>query len=923
MEVSKSVAALWAKKSSTDTQQYWLPLISHLIDARNTINWLFNHWLSDGQRQLLMGTLSEEQTQQLVKFVGFVHDLGKATPAFQMKQSYDRDADLDEQLKARLTHGGFLKLNDLCLASAKQSPHARAGEAILENFGVPASIGAIIGGHHGKPESSQPYGQLQDYTANYFQSDNQSELQQPWKQVHRELFEYGLASSGYQEVTEIPDIQQPQAVILEGLLIMADWLASSEYLDQDQTIPLFPLISLDQSWQDIDPTARFQQAINAWDLGGEWHPQQLSSADPYKERWGFSARPVQRTMTAAIQDTLDPGMVIVEAPMGLGKTEIALVAAEQLAFQTGRDGLFMGLPTQATTNAMFDRVTEWLAFLAQSQGEDFPIKLMHGKAQFNQTYRQLPNAANIYATENDIEDEKENETGAVVVNSWFSGKKSILTKFTVGTIDHLLLMGLKQKHLFLRHLGLSGKVVVIDEVHAYDAYMGQYLRKALSWLGAYHVPVVILSATLPKDKRNALIKAYLRGKYGSKFKKQLQAPTDWENAQAYPLLSIVDGCQIKQITEFPGKSDQQPMGITVQRIDSEDADLIAQVVDKISDGGVAGIIVNTVKRAQQLAQLVPHDVKLMVLHSAFLATDRAWQEQALQAAIGKNGTRPERLIVIGTQVLEQSLDIDFDVLYTDIAPMDLVLQRIGRLHRHQIERPVALQTPQVFLMGIQAGHEYGDGNEAVYGKYLLMKTDAFMPNQLTLPTDISPLVQWVYDPTTDGDIDGIAAAREKSDADLEREKQKAGVFQIKNPNLRAGATIHDWLGRSLGNVDTDEQKANAAVRDIKETLEVILVQRTSAGNCLLDGRRLENVAPQEIAQQVIRLPAAITPDINQAIQDLETLTGLYFGDWQTSTWLKGALALPMDEALTTTFAGWRLAYTAKLGLSYVKDDDGG
>ncbi|AVK64112.1 CRISPR-associated helicase/endonuclease Cas3 [Lactobacillus sp. CBA3606] len=915
MKPSKQAGALWAKKQSKDGQQAWLPLIVHLIDTKNTINWLFNHWLSASQRQLLQGTLSEAEAQQLVELVGFIHDIGKATPAFQTKQSYDRDDELDDQLKAQLAYSGFLDLDKLCLASPNKSLHARAGEVIVDELGLPTAIGAVIGGHHGKPESSRPFEQLAAYTANYFQSDNDPELQAPWRQVQKDLLDLGLASAGYHSATEVPTIKQPQAVILEGLLIMADWLASSEYLDYEQTVPLFPLIALDQSWQSINLTTRFQAAISAWNLSDEWDPQRVQLEHAYQQRWGYEPRPVQKVMTAAIGALTDPGMVIVEAPMGLGKTEIALIAAEELAYRTGSDGVFIGLPTQATTNAMFERVDDWVSFLAHQQDKNLAIKLMHSKSQFNQTYRELPHAANIYMAEDDA--------GAVVVNDWFAGKKSILTKFTVGTIDNLLLMGLKQKHLFLRHLGFSGKVVIIDEVHAYDVYMDQYLYKAISWLGAYHVPIVILSATLPKAKRKALLEAYLIGKYGRKYKKQLVAPANWAETQAYPLLSLLDGCEIKQVEDFPGQSDQPPMKVQVKQLTGSDEELMSQVAAKIAAGGVAGVIVNTVKRAQTLAQLVPADIKLMVLHSAFLATDRTAQETALQAAIGKQGDRPTKLIVIGTQVLEQSLDIDFDVLYTDIAPMDLILQRIGRLHRHQIKRPQALQAPQVFIMGIQDQNDYGAGNEAVYGKYLLMKTAHFLKSTLTLPTDISPLVQQVYDPQTDGEVADLEAAKQKFDTDLAQERKKAKVFQIANPDLSTEATIHDWLGRDLGRVDQDEQKANAAVRDIKETLEVILVQQTSAGKFLLDGRPLASVSEQVIAQQVIRLPNAVTPRIDQAIQALETLTSHYFLGWQNSIWLKGALVLPLDQNLATDFEGWHLSYTATQGLSYIKEDEHG
>ncbi len=858
---------------------------------------------------------SEEEVQKLVKLLGFIHDLGKATPAFQTKLAYGGDRSLDDELLESLTQNGFAKLSDLDLALAKKSPHAIAGEAILEELGVPETVAAIVGGHHGKPASKKPRRQIKDFTANYWQKDHDVTLQKPWQDVQKELLNYGLRLAGYETVRDIPEVSQPVAVILEGLLIMADWLASSEYLDSTNQTPLFPLIRLDQSWRDIDLTARFEQAITNWNFGGEWDPQPVTDADPYKARWGFEARPVQAAITKAVGQTVDPGMVIIEAPMGLGKTESALISAEQLAAVTGSDGVFIGLPSQATANAMFERVTTWLDLLAESQGENFSEMLAHSKSQYNQTYQNLPNGDNIYETDD--------KPGAVAVNTWFSGKKSILTKFVTGTIDNLLLMGLKQKHLFLRHLGFGNKVVIIDEAHAYDVFMSDYLYKAINWLGAYHVPVVILSATLPKDKRNRLLTAYLKGKYGRKYKKEIKAETGWRETEAYPLLSILDGSEIKQISQFSGHTDQDPVTLKVQRLNVDDEELIKAVTAKISAGGIAGMIVNTVKRAQSLAKLVPADIKLMILHSAFLAPDRSIQETELQKLIGKNGKRPERLIVIGTQVLEQSLDIDFDVLYTDIAPMDLILQRAGRLHRHNISRPQALKQPQLFITGINGPGDYGDANEAIYEKYLLLKTDHYLKDTIRIPSDISMLVQEVYDQKTDDDVPGITDAQVKFERDMKDAQRKSRAYQVEEPKYREGATIHGWLDRDQGNVDQNDQRVNAAVRDIRETLEVVLVQQTASGRQLLDGRALNQVSHKEIAQQVVRLPTAVTPNIAQAIEDLETITSDHFSKWQQSIWLRGALVLLLDADQTAILENWQLTYSSKFGLSYSKEDDHG
>nr|WP_034989262.1 CRISPR-associated helicase/endonuclease Cas3 [Liquorilactobacillus sucicola] len=922
MSLSRQVTTLWAKKRSKEGEHYWLPLIAHLLDTQNTINWLFNHWFSEGQRQLLAQRSSEENIEKLVKFLGFIHDIGKATPVFQVKRSFDGDSELDIELLEKLVKNGFTGLDELILAAPQESQHARAGEAILDREGVPESITAIIGAHHGKPEESPQDKQIATYTANYLQRDvgksfADKKIQENWEQVQKTLFKYGLNLSGYESVDEIPDINQPEAVLLEGLLIMADWLASSEYLGNETAVPLFPLISIDQTFVELDMKKRFRSAMMAWYQTGEWVPDQIDTKDdPYRKYWGFDARPVQQIMTKAIADTNDPGVVIIEAPMGLGKTEIALLAAEQLAFKTGQDGLFMGLPTQATTNAMFARVEDWLEVLAKMQDENFAIKLMHGKAEFNEDYRQIPNASNI------------DDEGAVVINNWFSGKKSILTKFTVGTIDNLLLMGLKQKHLFLRHLGFSDKVVIIDEVHAYDSYMNQYLYKAIEWLGAYHVPLVILSATLPKLKRNALLKAYYKGKYGKHFKKNVIAPIGWQNQRAYPLLSILDDKEIKQITDFNDQNNQKSVELQVKRLQVADTEVIQIVLQRIRGGGIAGIIVNTVKHAQVLAKLVPDDVRLMVLHSAFLATDRVLLEKTLERTIGKNADRPHKMIVIGTQILEQSLDIDFDVLFTDVAPMDLLLQRAGRLHRHRIKRPRMLKQPRLYVMGINEFGDYGSGNESIYEKYLLMKTDHFLSDKIQLPNDISSLVQNVYDNNTDREVEQLTEARDKFDTDLQREEKKAEVFQINDPNLAVSAmdddmTIHGWLSRGQNHVDTDERKAAAAVRDIQETLEVILIQHLETGDFLMDGQNLRECSPIKIAQQVVQIPAAITPNykIDQVISQLETQTSHYFSDWQDSCWLRGALALILDKNFSGELNGWKLHYSPILGLSYEKEDE--
>ena len=905
-QLSHKALSLWAKKENDDGQELWLPLVAHLIDTKNVINWLYHHWLNESQMLMLQQNLSEEQTVHLIKFIGFFHDIGKATPAFQTKPSYNRDQNLDDELMEKLVRSGFDGLEEFEPAMRNASPHALAGEAILERLGLDESVGAIIGAHHGKPaEKNFNYDdQFESFTSsNYLQSDTNQEEQDNWQAARQEIIKYGLAKSGYVSLDEIPRITQQQAVLLTGLLIMADWVASSEYLNDDRSRPMFSLIPLNKGISDIDFQHRFQDAISIWNISDIWHAQPVTDINQqYEKRWGFKPRTVQQLMSRTIGNIIDPGMIIVEAPTGIGKSEIAMTAVEQLSSISGAGGLFMGLPTQATSNAMFNRVDQWVESLAKDDNSKLSIKLMHGKAQFNKKYYDLPHAENV------------GNESSVVINSWFSGKKSMLANFLIGTIDHLLLMSLKQKHLFLRHLGLSGKVVVIDELHAYDTYMNSYLKRALQWLGAYHIPVVALSATLPAEKRYECIESYYEGKFNRQYKDKDRL----KNSAAYPLLTYMDGDEVKQFSDFP--KAQNPQENTIIRFNGNDDELMNKVEESLSDGGIAGIIVNTVRRAQKLASMVPDNIPKLILHSAFLAPDRTKLENQLQSNIGKGATRPEKMIVIGTQVLEQSLDIDFDVLFTDIAPMDLLIQRMGRLHRHKIARPAKLAKPTTYILGINAFGDYGDANEAIYEKYYLMKTDYSLPNIIKVPDDVSKLVQKVYDTETDDEITDINEPRHDVDVFNQKEQQKASTYQIQRPYPRAN--IHGWLDRDKQGLETDTA-AEAAVRDIKESIEVVLVQHTSDGDFLMDGTNLNDVNDdgKRIAQQLIRLPNAVTPNISKAIKELEEITSKFYGQWQNSIWLKGTLALPLDEHYNVhlSSSNYTIHYSQDLGLMYEKE----
>lgn len=909
---------LWAKKREENGRFLWLPLFQHLEDTKNITGLLWEHWLSEGQKKLIEDSLESEIHdseigKHLAQFLASVHDIGKATPAFQTQKGYGNSEDLDIQLLEKLELSGFRGISSLQLSSSKKSHHSIAGQYLLSTYGVGEDIATIIGGHHGRPiDTIDDVRNQGSYLSNYFQVEGKDiAVYQMWNQVQKEIFNWALEVSGFDSVKNLSKIKQPAQVILSGLLIMADWIASNEHY--------FPLLNVDET-EVIDQTGRLQHGFRKWKKTSLWEPEDIM--DPgflYTKRFGFMPRNVQAVMSQVIADSTDPGILILEAPMGLGKTEASLVAAEQMAAKRGRSGLFFGLPTQATSNGMFNRIEKWVEGIKDDEQENFSIQLVHGKAALNEDFLRVPkgNTVNFDDLEN----------GSVIVNEWFSGRKtSALDDFVVGTVDQFLMLALKQKHLALRHLGFSKKVVIIDEVHAYDAYMNQYLLEAIKWMGAYGVPVVILSATLPAETREKILKSYMSGR-GIKWR-------DIENADqlktdAYPLITYNDGSDIHQVKTFK-KQNQKNIHI----IHLQDEQLLDTVKDALEGGGVVGIIVNTVRKSQELARNFSEifgDDMVELLHSSFIATERIRKEKELLQRIGKGVERPHKKVIIGTQVIEQSLDIDFDVMISDLAPMDLLIQRIGRLHRHKINRPFQHETARFYILGTSEELTFEEGSSFVYGDYLLARTQHFLPDVIRLPDDISPLVQKVYNSKILIEYSNqelqqkYEDARIDHDVKIKNKETKAKTYRIANPIIKIprhrSNSLIGWLQNK--HPDDSEEKAYAQVRDIEDTVEVIALKKVSDGYGLfVENQDLSQdiddaTIAKKVAQNTLRLPMVLSKvyNIDQTIKELEVYNNKYLNQWRKSSWLKGALGIIFDENNKFILNGFKLVYDEKYGVT--------
>lgn len=904
--------ALWAKKDRKNGGVVrWLPLYLHLQETSLVMNFLWNHWLSEGTKEIIIKQLNsnnnvdEDLVINVCMFLGAVHDIGKATPVFQLKPSFIGDKDLDYEITNHLIINGFRGAESYDIRSVENIHHSISGDFILKRNGVNGTLCSVISAHHGNPKSSNK-NMDSIWSSSFYQSEDvESEIYKIWKTVQDDIFKWALNFSGFNGVEELPFVSQTGQVLLSALLIMADWISSNTYY--------FPLLLIDEEY---DVNSRVERGLIKWvnEKTDNWIPNSVDLINIYQNRFSkkdfqFVPRDIQEKITKEIDSISKPGICIIEAPMGLGKTEISLVAAEQLAYKSNKTGIYFALPTQATSNGIFPRIKSWLENLDDNYSNEKSLRLMHSKSELNKDFKSLKNTRDVI----NYEQEDCSNSNVVTVNDYFNGRKlRILDYFVVGTIDQILLSALKQKHFMLRHLGLSNKVVIIDEVHAYDAYMSVYLYEAIKWLAAYNVPVIILSATLPVKKRNELIKSYMIGA-GYKYKKVVKPEGFIENI-SYPLLSYTDGDNICQFEKFD-KDKINKKEINIEKIPTKDFNSIYKIIEEQKEiGGVIGIFLNTVKKAQEVASNLTDlfsQEDILLIHSQFISEERYKKEDELMKLIGKgneiggNPNRPFFKVVVGTQVMEQSLDIDFDLIFTELAPMDLLIQRMGRLFRHSTNnRPKNLQKPKVYVLNI-GDYKFDKPTTYVYSPYILFRTEYYLPNKITIPNDIAYLVNLVYndeDISLNSDKLKNIYLKHKSEYNVyvDNKESKAKVFRLANPKMKIKETnnLYGIIDRD-NTTSSDEEKAIATVRDSLESLEVICLKYDNGSYKFINGEKISNFSDSsyDIAKQTIRLPAAIFhgSNIDDIIKELESYYVNHLSEWDNIPLLKNSLALVLDR----------------------------
>ena len=575
------------------------------------------------------------------------------------------------------------------------------------------------------------------------------------------------------------ELTHVQQAVLAGFVCISDWIASDESLS---------CVSEELALDSVGKCGFIKPAIM----------KRLSFYDIF----GFNPNITQEDFIASVNA---PGVYILESSTGSGKTEAALYAAYKLMAENHNNGIYFALPTRLTSDRIHDRVQKFTDKICEIRT---PVMLAHGSAWLNDEVMQMIFSGG-----------EEMSPGG----SWFCPKKrTLLAPFGVGTVDQSLMAVMNVKHYFVRAFGLLGKVVILDEVHSYDIYTGTLLDRLVESLRQMGCSVIILSATLTKGRKKQFFNS------------------DLPENDSYPLISLEQADKVTvKTTEL-----QENKNICFSFNHSRDIQSIANIaVSKASSGQCVLWINNTVAEAQNAYLKIKGTMKedafeVGLLHSRFTVEQRRKIEDNWMKKLGKEIlSRPKGCILVATQVVEQSVDIDTDYMISELAPMDMLMQRLGRLWRHSREdRPAKL--PELLITTGDIGNAndknsfieaIGKNNSKVYAPYILWKTWDALKSQthLEIPAQTRSLLEIVY-------------SKNKNEPSFVCELRKEMEKEAKDLKSRAGGAL---AGVSLPTIEDDEDNAKTRWSDMP-TVDCLLMKNLedfghNARITLLSGEKLK------------------------------------------------------------------------------------
>ncbi len=674
----KDLYRFWgkARPAALDNGPNWHPLAFHCLDVAAVGQALLTEHRGLGESVSRLLGFSQEQTVRLICYLLCLHDVGKFAKKFQAKapELYpDCFGDDPLEFPHHYDHGaGGLRLFDA-------SPDAFGLPESTSN-GVWRPLVSAVTGHHGTPPWSSGEESLITLRSHFGGAG--IENARLFMLEARELFAVSA---------DFPSIDRGQcrraSHAVAGVAVLADWIGSN----QDWFPYREPVQDLDAYWHDARERAGCavaESGVLPKVVGEHLRYEDLIGAD--------SAPSPMQEWALSVNIPAGPALFMIEDETGSGKTEAALMLAHRLMRSGRADGLYVALPTMATANAMFDRLAVAHRRLFAS-GVEPSIALAHGARGLHKGFQAaiVKGGRSEEPYSGSAESDQESETTASAsCATWIADdrRRTFLADVGAGTIDQVLLSVLPSRHQSLRLLGLMRRVLILDEVHAYDAYMQREMERLLEFQAGLGGSAILLSATLPMSIRKRLTDAYTKG-----------LGVDLNSASAsmdYPLATVC-AAEVDSVVKVSGRTERA-RSVPVRFLRSSD-EARKDVWQAAVDGRAVLYIRNTVDDVFDAhAALEAQGLEPRVFHARFALADRLKIEKEVVALFGKHGKAAERAgqVLLATQVVEQSLDLDFDVLVTDLAPIDLLIQRAGRLWRHH--RPERGGQPELRVVGPEA-----------------------------------------------------------------------------------------------------------------------------------------------------------------------------------------------------------------------------
>jgi len=695
----------------------WHPLAYHCLDvAAVAAAWLD---LSTVLRRIFLHAFEgkDVEIRALLLFFTALHDIGKFDLRFQRKADDILEqawpsivfSEIDGSRSRRFDHGrqGFSW-------AIKECPQWADSDRPYDIQADWHPWLAAVTGHHGDlPEAGDPD---QEYAEDYLMNHDR-DARRDWVAALTAMF---LSPSGVTLSSSLPLCERPAQALVAGFCAVCDWIGSN--IEVSPYRNLNPKITLDDYF-----TRRVDEILK------EGWLVKFGLVKTANEYQGFASLLKPEESPRGVQVRINdlpcaPGLILIEAPTGSGKTEAALAHAWRLLAAGVADSIIFALPTQATANAMLKRAESFADKAFQGVGAN--VVLAHGKRGLNPEFERLVNTGRNHSVQ-----QQEEATAQCAMWLAQSRKRVFLGQLGVCTVDQTLLSVLPVRHKFVRGFGINKSVLIVDEVHAYDAYMHGLLAEELRRQKTIGGSAILLSATLPAGVRAKLFEAWNVG-----------APSE----APYPVLWQAGTEEVKPV-EVP--EDQQPPRrevlvecISLPQAMPDDA-VLEQIVKAAEAGARVAVIANLVDAAQQIARRLKERITLPVdlFHARYRFIDRQVKERSAIDNYGRDAARKDGRILVATQVVEQSLDLDFDYMVTQICPVDLLFQRLGRLQRHDRVRPRGYEVPRCTVLTVE-NDDYGL-HKLIYGDTrLLWRTSRLLLNadRIVFPQAYRQWIESVY-----------------------------------------------------------------------------------------------------------------------------------------------------------------------------------